>query len=232
MKKIITIITGTIVLVLVGFTIVMSAQQEVVSAKNTETSLVNRENVKKVPSNSQLVAQNDQDSTETETEESQQTTNIEKEDNKVVEETRGNNTTEESTIKELTHHKIIELTDGVTKTLNSLLAVEALDEDLRLIHYHSKAEVEQLFLQYVKPGVADPYIDQYFEERNGVLYGLPQDGPYWFEKEIEYTLEEQANNKYILTQTITESDLYGPYSINLEFEFADNQWKISRIQVN
>ena len=238
MKRIITFLTCTIVVVIAGFTIMMGFKQEEIVARNIDNYPVNQQTSKKVPSSNHFLKQQ-QTTPEsvtkekntmntTEQDEIEKTTNIKAEESQIKENSEDNNL-ESQSIEELTHTKIIELVDGFSNTINKLL--EDIDDDFRLVNYNSKEEIKKVFLPYSLPGVADPYMDRYFEEIDGALYGLPQDGSRWFEHEIQYSLENQSEEKIILTQINTKNDFFGPYTIKIEFNYYQNQWKISHVSV-
>lgn len=205
MKKNITILTCTVLLLLVSLTLVISDQQEEVSAENNNSSMIREQQSKEAPSI--LHVQSNQDETPT---------SIEAPANEEEEE-RGEKT------EKLSEEKIVELTEGFMNTL-----VAKVDDNYRLVEYDTIEELEKAFQKYTHPGVADPYIDFYFEEKDDVIYIVPTETPPWFVKENDYTLIEQADNKYLLTQTNT-IELYGTYTIQIEFELDKGEWKISQI---
>lgn len=205
MKKIITILTSIILLTVVGIMIMFGDHQEKVSAENTGSDAAYQQNDKEIPSTINLVNH----------------TNSEKiiDDKKK----KQDKVKEETELEKLTHEKIVALTDGFMDTL-----VADIDENYQLVEYNTIEQLEKAFLRYAKPGVAEPYIDFYFEEKDGAVYIVPTETPPWFVEENEYTLNAISDQKYLLTQTNT-IELYGTYTIQIEFELENKEWKISKI---
>ncbi|GAA0293468.1 hypothetical protein GGQ92_000015 [Gracilibacillus halotolerans] len=205
MKKYITILTCTVLLLLVSLTVVISNQQEEVSADSNNSNIIRERTNKDIPTTFNLG--NNQEHIPA-----------------LIENTPTEDLSEQDEKTEkLTEGKIVELTEGFMDTL-----VAETDKDYRLIEYDTIEELEKAFQKYTQPGVADPYISFYYEEKDGALYIVPTETPPWFVKENDYTLKELSNDKYLLTQTNT-IELYGTYTIQIEFELNEGEWKISQI---
>ncbi|WP_070120594.1 hypothetical protein [Bacillus marinisedimentorum] len=106
--------------------------------------------------------------------------------------------------------------------------VQDTDEQYMVKKYQSKQELLNDFGSISKLEVAKTYVDFYYEERDGGLYIVPTELPPWFEKDNPYELKKIDSKKYELYQENT-SDLYGSYSITVEFTYENGKWIISNI---
>ncbi|WP_053074974.1 hypothetical protein [Ornithinibacillus californiensis] len=135
----------------------------------------------------------------------------------------GNGEEQNDTQYAITHDQIVQLTDNFMDIL-----VQKTDENYQVKDHHNKASLIEVFKSVISEEVVKPYVDYYFHEKNGALYIIPTETPPWFDKQNEYDVIQLENNK-VLVQQKNQSELYGDYSLEIEFTFADQEWKITNI---
>ncbi|SER99471.1 hypothetical protein SAMN04487944_114127 [Gracilibacillus ureilyticus] len=123
----------------------------------------------------------------------------------------------------LSDDKMIAMMDQFMDTL-----VQEIDEENRVVKFRTKDSLIDEFDSIATKEVVRPYVDYYFVEQNGELFIIPTETPAWFIKDNEYEKDTISDNKVELTQE-NETDLYGPYTIQVLFEKIKGQWKITNI---
>ncbi|WP_163536608.1 hypothetical protein [Gracilibacillus sp. YIM 98692] len=124
----------------------------------------------------------------------------------------------------LSHETIVRLTDQFMELL-----VQETDDNYRVKHYDTKEALLDAFDPYVKRESAEPYIDYYYEEKADGLYIIPTETPPWFQKDQEYEKIVKDKKTVEIKQT-NQTDLYGPYTIIIEFQNIDGSWIIANIR--
>jgi hypothetical protein len=129
----------------------------------------------------------------------------------------------QTSIQSISRNEIIRLTDEFIATL-----VQDTDLNYQVQNYHNKVSLLQAFEKIATEEVVTPYIDYYFKEEHDRLYIVPTETPPWFIKQNEYDVVQLDNNKVLVKQE-NNSELYGEYGIDIEFTFANQEWKITKI---
>ncbi|UOQ85354.1 hypothetical protein [Gracilibacillus salinarum] len=124
--------------------------------------------------------------------------------------------------KEISHDKIVALTDKFMELL-----VQDIDDQYKVINYQTKEELMKAFEPYVTKEAVQPYIDYYYEEEKNGLYIVPTETPPWFDKSNDY--EKQTKDNQVIVTQQNQNALYGEYTISLTFEKINDQWKIVNI---
>jgi len=122
----------------------------------------------------------------------------------------------------LTHEQILNLTDQFMDTL-----VQGTDESNRVTTVDTKEQLLDQFDDVAAREVAEVYVDFYYNETAEGLYLIPTELPPWFIKENNYDRIQVDNNKVKIVQH-NHLDLYGDYTIEIEFTY-DTNWEISQI---
>lgn len=128
-------------------------------------------------------------------------------------------------IEQMTHEQIVELTDQFMKIL-----VQDVDKQYRVLRYDSKAELRNAFDELVMGKgltIVRDYINYYYEEKSDELYIIPTETPPWFNKNNTYDVIQLDRDQLKIVQE-NQSDLYGQYTIEMEFTFHQT-WKITDI---
>ena len=128
--------------------------------------------------------------------------------------------------KMISHEQIVTLTSKFME-----LIVQDIEEDYRVVHYTSKNELLNEFKKVATREAAVEYVDFYFEERENGLYIIPTETPPWFVPYNSYDVVQLGNNKISIKQ-INQSPLYGKYSIQIEFTYSKEGWRITQIKHN
>ncbi|KGP70883.1 hypothetical protein [Pontibacillus yanchengensis] len=94
--------------------------------------------------------------------------------------------------------------------------------------YDSKNELIQSFQSISTTALAKEYVDFYYKEYNNGLYIVPTETPPWFNKEKQYQTK-QIDNKHVMVIQENQSEMHGNYTIEIEFAYQDNQWKMINV---
>lgn len=122
----------------------------------------------------------------------------------------------------LTHQEIVRLTEGFMSIL-----VQETDLNGKVVHLNTLNELYKEFESVATKEAVKPYIEFYYTEEKDGLYLLPTETPPWFIPENNYEINQINDSKVIITQQ-NKVDLYGEYTIEIEFIYSD-AWKISNI---
>ncbi|WP_010532317.1 hypothetical protein [Lentibacillus jeotgali] len=125
--------------------------------------------------------------------------------------------------QELSHDQIISLTGAFMEKLS-----QETNNNNKVIHYNTKNALLNEFEEITSREVASEYVNYYFIEHSDGLYIKPTETPPWFQENNAYDMIRQDNNTAVVTQE-NKSDLYGIYTVNIEFTWKNNQWRISDI---
>lgn len=108
---------------------------------------------------------------------------------------------------------------------------QEIDDDYRLVHVATIAELYEQFDQVAMRDVSEPHVSYYFTETEEGVYLRPTELPPWFEKDIPYGLTKVSDKEVIVEQTVKNIELYGPYRIQLRFNYTD-QWRMSQVDLH
>ncbi|GIO28599.1 hypothetical protein [Ornithinibacillus bavariensis] len=130
---------------------------------------------------------------------------------------------EDSQYQSITKEEIIQLTDEFMRLL-----VQETDQDYQVIEFNNKESLINAFGVVTTETIAREYVNFYFYEENGGLYIVPTDGPPWFNKQNDYDVIQLEHNKVLVKQE-NQTGLHGDFVIEMEFTFANQEWKITNI---
>ncbi|ARI76945.1 hypothetical protein [Halobacillus mangrovi] len=88
--------------------------------------------------------------------------------------------------------------------------------------YDSKAALKEDLLEIMTSPLADSYLEQYFEEKDGDLYIIPQDGPQQLSFNHDYELEKVNDSYYRVTQPANDKLYTG--RIEVEYRYEAGGW--------
>jgi len=125
-------------------------------------------------------------------------------------------------IPELSHEQIVSTLGEFMEIL-----VQETDEHGIVLRIDNLEDLYQAFDALAAREVVQPYVEYYYTETEEGLYLLPTETPPWFIPENEYDIKTSGNKVTITQQNTT--DLYGTYTIEIEFTFDGSQWKITKI---
>lgn len=132
-------------------------------------------------------------------------------------------TENDKNVELISHDNIVYLTDKFIDTI-----VQDTDSDYRVIDYDSKEKLLNTFKTIATREVAQVYIDFYFKEEDNGLYIVPTETPPWFNPNNDYDVV-QLNHDQVAVIQENQSDLYGDYSIEIEFTREGEDWRISQV---
>ncbi len=128
----------------------------------------------------------------------------------------------ESPEKQLSHDQIVSLTNQFMQTL-----VQDIDSNNKVVNYNTKNELLEEFEKVTTKNVAAEYVDYYYQNKSSGLYIKPTETPPWFNEKNDYDMIQKEDNVVKVVQE-NKSDLYGPYTVEIEFTYND-KWKITDI---
>lgn len=108
--------------------------------------------------------------------------------------------------------------------------VQETDANYKVKEFQSTEEVEQHLQKVASKELASQIADVYFEEREGDLYLIPTELFPWVDTDKPYELNKKSEFEYQLIQS-NESDLYGTYTIKINFIYENNHWIIKNFEV-
>ncbi|KGX86777.1 hypothetical protein [Pontibacillus litoralis] len=125
---------------------------------------------------------------------------------------------------ELTNDEVARIAEQFMEKL-----VQETDRQGKVVNFDTKQQLIQSFHTLTHTDVAKEYVDFYYKEYNNGLYIIPTETPPWFQPSNAFQTKTLANGNVQVVQH-NQSDLYGDYTIALQFGYEDNQWKIVNIQ--
>ncbi|WLR50308.1 hypothetical protein LC040_13645 [Bacillus tianshenii] len=132
-------------------------------------------------------------------------------------------TAESASYSELEEEDIARATQSFIDTL-----VQNSDENYRVTRYDNKEELLDAFDSIAVEKAVKPYVDYYFQEKNGDLYIKPTELPPWFKPNQSYEID-QIDNTHAKVQQSNETSLYGNYTITIDFLYKNEQWVIQDV---
>ncbi|MFD1361421.1 hypothetical protein [Lentibacillus salinarum] len=124
---------------------------------------------------------------------------------------------------ELSHAKVVKLTDQFMDMI-----LQETDEANKVIHFDTKQAVLKEFENITTKDVASDYVQFYFHEASDGLYLKPTETPPWFHENHDYDMIRKDAGTVEVVQKNT-TDLYGTYTVSIEFSWDNDQWSITNI---
>jgi hypothetical protein len=97
--------------------------------------------------------------------------------------------------------------------------IQPTDEKYEVVNFDTKDQLIKSFQGLTSMQLAKKLVDAYFFEENGKLFIIPTETPPWFHRDHPYSIAK-VNDQVIIEQTNT-TDLYGTYTIILEFCYTN-----------
>lgn len=108
--------------------------------------------------------------------------------------------------------------------------VQETDANYKVKQFQSIEEIEQHLQKIASKELSSQIADVYFEEREGGLYLVPTELFPWVDTDKPYELDQISEFEYKLTQS-NQSDLYGAYTIDIDFIYENNHWIIKNFEI-
>src|SRR5690625_377328 len=124
---------------------------------------------------------------------------------------------------DLTHEEIVSLTDEFLDVI-----LQDIDDDYKVIQYETKDELLDEFENRSTHESAEPYVEVYFNETEDGLYIIPTETPPWFNPDNDYDIISSDRFARVIQEN--ETDLDGTYTIQYDFIYEEDGWKISKIE--
>lgn len=103
-------------------------------------------------------------------------------------------------------------------------------QNFQVENFDSKKEINKHLQEVASEDLATNITDTYYEEREGSLYLIPTELFPWMDSEEPYELNQVNKFEYQLVQA-NESDLYGSYTIEINFLYEENRWIIKNFTI-
>lgn len=117
----------------------------------------------------------------------------------------------------------------LTKELTNRV-VQKTDNQYKVENFSSKEEMSNHLQGVASEELSNKITDFYYEEKDGALYLKPTELFPWVEYENDYDVKKVNEFEYQLVQS-NESDLYGNYTIEINFEYVNNDWIIQNFAI-
>lgn len=124
---------------------------------------------------------------------------------------------------DLTHEEIVSLTDEFMDII-----LQDIDNNYQVIHYETKDELLDEFKNISTYEAAEPYVEFYFDETEDGLYIIPTETPPWFNPDNDYDIISSNKSARVIQEN--ETDLDGKYTIQYDFIYEEDGWKITKIE--
>ena len=108
--------------------------------------------------------------------------------------------------------------------------VQDTDDQYRVKDFNTEEDIEQHLREVTSSDLAANITDVYYEERDGGLYLVPTELFPWVNTDQPYELKQMNDFEYQLIQS-NESDLYGSYTIEINFLYENNHWIIKNFTI-
>ncbi len=79
--------------------------------------------------------------------------------------------------------------------------------------------------------LAEGYVEDFYEEEDGVLYLIPRDGPTFIEEEVPFGVYVQHPGRYYLMQEHQSELVGGRYRLRVDYQYAGESWIILDRQI-
>ncbi|WP_377888081.1 hypothetical protein [Alkalihalobacillus sp. R86527] len=117
----------------------------------------------------------------------------------------------------------------VTKELTNRI-VQKTNDDYKVENFSSKEEISNHLQGVASKELSNKITDFYYEEKNGALYLKPTELFPWVDYENDYDIKKLNEFQYQLVQS-NQSDLYGNYTIEINFQYVNNDWVIQNFTI-
>lgn len=104
------------------------------------------------------------------------------------------------------------------------------NENFQVENFNTKEEIKKHLQEVASEDLATNITDTYYEEREGSLYLIPTELFPWMDNEKPFELNQVNTFEYQLVQT-NDSDLYGSYTIEINFLYEENHWIIKNFTI-
>ncbi len=108
--------------------------------------------------------------------------------------------------------------------------VQDTDDQYKVKDFSTEEDIEQHLREVTSSDLAANITDVYYEERDGGLYLVPTELFPWVNTDQPYELKQMNDFEYQLIQS-NESDLYGSYTIEINFLYENNHWIIKNFTI-
>ena len=108
--------------------------------------------------------------------------------------------------------------------------IQDTNQSFQVKNFNTKEEINNHLQEVASEDLATNIIDTYYEEREGSLYLIPTELFPWMNSEEPYELNQVNKFEYQLVQS-NESDLYGAYTIEINFLYENNHWIIKNFTI-
>ncbi len=109
--------------------------------------------------------------------------------------------------------------------------IQDIDEDYRVLDFDTKQELIEYISEISDPSIAEEYVDEFYEMKDGGLYIIPRDGPMLIDTGKDYTVNRVSQSEYQIVQT-GENELWGNYTIETTVEKTGDKWRITSIDTS
>jgi hypothetical protein len=107
--------------------------------------------------------------------------------------------------------------------------VQEVDHEYHVINFHTKAALIESFSAIASTTIAKKFVDTFYYEKEDKLYIIPTETPPWFMEENIYQTEIKNQKHYVIKQANT-TDLYGDYTIIIDFMYENGRWRIENVR--
>lgn len=115
-----------------------------------------------------------------------------------------------------------------TELMNRI--IQDTNQNFQVENFNTKEEINKHLQEVASEDLATNITNTYYEEREGSLYLIPTELFPWMNGEEPYELKQVNEFEYQLIQE-TESDLYGTYTIEINFLYENNHWIIKNFKI-
>ncbi|RYG72967.1 hypothetical protein EU245_08485 [Lentibacillus lipolyticus] len=105
------------------------------------------------------------------------------------------------------------------------LFIQETDKEGRVKKYDSKSELVQALTEVATKDLAQVYVEEYYNEKDGKLYLEAKDAPAWINTKQPYQTKRVDSHTYQVIQE-AKSELYGHYRLTVTFKFQEDHWVI------
>jgi hypothetical protein len=109
--------------------------------------------------------------------------------------------------------------------------IQEIDQDYRVLDFDTKQGLIEYLSEVSDPSIAEEYVNQFYEMKDGGLYIIPRDGPMLIDTGKDYTVNKISQSKYQVLQS-GANELWGNYAIETTVEKTGGKWRITRIDTS
>ncbi|WP_349408242.1 hypothetical protein [Pseudalkalibacillus sp. SCS-8] len=108
--------------------------------------------------------------------------------------------------------------------------IQSTNEDGKVTSFETKDQLIEHMKDYASSEVTEYYVDGLYEEKSEGLYIIPTELPPWIVTGEPSELKKLDDEHYQLKQ-VNETDLYGTYTIQIDYSKKDSKWIITSVNV-